>query len=389
MELVERCMIQVRERDVETLNMRSFHMHDLMRDVCLSKAKQEKFLYVADQSNACQLATIGRVRRVSVHKLFPIQCIKSPCLRSLLFFDAFLPDEELEKVLLLTMVRVLDYERGGDAGCKLPNDIGKLIHLRFFRLRDLNFWSSKLPSSLGNLRFLQTLDLRIIGRWSNSIRVPNVIWRMEKLIHLYLPSKCKSKTKLKLGTLKNLQTLVNFNTKNCYLKDLINMTNIRELEIQGHFNIEDFYTEELGRNPAIVQSKYLHSLSIINDEGRIDPRHLTHLLSSCNSISRLSLDVKIRRLPKYHYLSSNLAYIKLRKCKLEEDTIPTLEKLPYLRMLEFHEEAFIGKEMLCCGQAFAKLESLFRTRKIKESWITIKEDLKKAHDRLWWDFIVD
>ncbi|MFQ6664587.1 hypothetical protein Gotur_031650, partial [Gossypium turneri] len=102
------------------------------------------------------------------------------------------------------------------------------------------------------------------------------------------------------------------------------MTNIRELEIQGHFNIEDFYTEELGRNPAIVQSKYLHSLSIINDEGRIDPRHLTHLLSSCNSISRLSLDVKIRR----------------------------------LRMLELHEEAFIGKEMFCCGQAFAKLESL-------------------------------
>ncbi|MBA0819251.1 hypothetical protein Gohar_021508 [Gossypium harknessii] len=167
------------------------------------------------------------------------------------------------------------------------------------------------------------------------------------------------------------------------------MTNIRELEIQGHFNIEDFYTEELGKNPPIVQSKYLHSLTIINDEGRIDPRHLTHLLSSCNSISRLSLDVKIRRLPKYHYLSSNLAYIKLRKCKLEEDPIPTLEKLPYLRMLEFHEEAFIGKEMLCCGQAFAKLESLFRTRKIKESWMTIKEDLKKAHDRLWWDFIVD
>ncbi|KAA3472388.1 putative disease resistance RPP8-like protein 2 [Gossypium australe] len=241
MEFVERCMIQVRERDVATLKMRSFQMHDLMRDVCLSKAKQEKFLYIANQSNACQLATSGRVRRVSVHKLFPIQCIKSPCLRSLLFFDAFLPDEELEKILLLTMLRyyynhedeffnplvwkymfnnfnflrVLDYERGGVAGGKLPNNIGKLIHLRFLRLKDLNFWCSKLPSSLGNLRCLQTLDLRIIGKWSNSIHVPNVIWRMEKLRHLYLPNKCSRKTKLKLGTLRNLQTLVNFNTKNC------------------------------------------------------------------------------------------------------------------------------------------------------------------------------
>ncbi|KAK8329712.1 hypothetical protein V6Z11_A11G333800 [Gossypium hirsutum] len=181
---------------------------------------------------------------------------------------------------------------------------------------------------------------------------------MQQLRHLYLPQQCSSKAKLKLGTLKNLQTLVNFNTKNCYVKDLINMTNLRELEIRGSFNIEDFNTEELDKNPPIIQSKYLHSLSIINDEGRIDPRHLAHLLLSCENISKLRLDVEIRRLPEYHYLSSNLAYIKLRRCKLEEDPMPTLEKLLYLRMLELHEEAFIVKEMFCCGQAFAKLESL-------------------------------
>ncbi|TYH46644.1 hypothetical protein ES332_D11G352500v1 [Gossypium tomentosum] len=400
LELAERCMIQVRERDIATLKIRSFQMHDLMRDVCLSKAKQQKFLYIADQSNACQLSTIGRVRRISAHKFFWIQCIKSPRLRSLLFFDKFVPREEEDNILPLTMMsyfdnhddeifnplvcfvalfglsvlgtkfrgiwkymfnnfnflRVLDYERGGDAGCKLPNDIGKLIHLRFLRLRDLNFVSSKFPSSLGNLRCLQTLDLRIKSECSNSIHVPNLLWRMQQLRHLYLPQQCNRKTKLKLGTLKNLQTLVNFNTKNCYVKDLINMTNLRELEIRGSFNIEDFNTEE--KNPPIIQSKYLHSLSIINDEGRIDPGHLAHLLLSCENISKLRLDVEIRRLPEYHYLSSNLAYIKLRRCKLEEDPMPTLEKLLYLRMLELHEAAFIGKEMFCCGQAFAKLESL-------------------------------
>ncbi|MFQ6655933.1 hypothetical protein Gotur_026262 [Gossypium turneri] len=136
---------------------------------------------------------------------------------------------------------------------------------------------------------------------------------MQQLRHLYLPEECSRKTKLKLGTLRNLQTLVNFNTKNCYVKDLINMTNLRELEIRGSFNIEDFNTEELDKNPPIIQSKYLHSLSIMNDEGRIDPRHLAHLLLSCENISKLRLDVEIRRLPEYHYLSSNLAYIKLRR----------------------------------------------------------------------------
>ncbi|MBA0654601.1 hypothetical protein Goklo_021572, partial [Gossypium klotzschianum] len=354
------------------------------------------------QSNACQLSTIGRVRRVSANNFFWIQCIKSPRLRSLLFFEEFVPEEEMEKALPLTMqsyinnhdgesnnplllfvlllgfsviltkmrglwkymfnnfnfLRVLDYDRGGVAGCKLPNDIGKLIHLRFLGLSGLDFFSSKLPSSLGNLRCLQTLDLRIESICSDSIHVPNVLWRMQQLRHLYLPEECNRKTKLKLGTLRNLQTLVNFNTKNCYVKDLINMTNIRELEIRGPFNIEDFNTKELDKNPPIIQSKYLHSLSIINDEGRIDPRHLAHLLLSCENISKLRLDVEIRRLPEYHHLSSNLAYIKLRRCKLEEDPMLTLEKLLYLRMLELHEEAFIGKEMFCCGQAFAKLESL-------------------------------
>ncbi|KAA3472395.1 putative disease resistance protein RF45 [Gossypium australe] len=344
-----------------------------MRDVCLSKAKQEKFLYIADQSNACQLSTIGRVRRVSVHNYFSIQYIKSPQLRSLLFFAKFLLNEEQDKILQSICLEryfynhedelfnplCVCYERGGAAGCKLPNDIGKLIHLRFLRLRGLDFLNSQLPSSLGNLRCLQTLDLRIKTlSFFKIIHVPNVLWRMQQLRHLYLPKHCSPKTRLKLGTLRNLQILVNFNTRNCYVKDLINMTNIRELEIRGPFIIEDFNMEELDKNPPILRSKYLHFLSVINNKGRIDPGHLAHLLLSCENISKLSLDVEIRRLPEYHYLSSNLAYIKLRRCELEEDPMPTLEKLPYLRMLELHEKAFIGKEMFCCGQAFAKLESL-------------------------------
>ncbi|KAK8272502.1 hypothetical protein V6Z12_D11G336700 [Gossypium hirsutum] len=404
MELAERCMIQVRERDIATLKMRSFQMHDLMRDVCLSKAKEENFLYIADQSNACQLSTIERVHRVSVHKYFPMQGIKSSHLRSLLFFDEFFPCKEQEKVLPLTVtnyvnnhsnedfnlrfcfvvafvncvlitkfrgvwkymfnnfnfLRVLDYERRGDAGWKLPNDIGKPIHLRFLRLRNLNFRISKLPSSLGNLSCLQTLDLRIISKrrsWE-SIHVPNVLWRMQQLRHLYLPYRCSPETKLKLGTLGNLQTLVNFNTKNCYVKHLINMTNLTELEIRGPFNIEDFNTEELDKNPPIIQSKYLHSLSIFYYEGRIDPRHLVRLLSSCQNISKLNLNVEIRRLPEYDYSSSNLAYVHLRGCKLEEDPIPTLEKLPNLRALKLHVRAFIGKEMFCATEGFPKLESL-------------------------------
>ncbi|MBA0673695.1 hypothetical protein Goklo_007485, partial [Gossypium klotzschianum] len=294
--------------------------------------------------------------------------IKSPNIRSLLFFNEFFPEEALEKSLPLEvlnyvkehedevcnplvcifrisragtsclkdrgiwrymfnnfkLLRSLNYEitrRDYSIGFKLPSDIGNLIHLRFLSLKDLMFSWLKLPSSLGNLRCLQTLDLRVgLGK----IHVPNVIWRMEQLRHLYLPRSCKSRTKLKLGTLRKLLTLVNFNTKNCYLKDLINMTNLRELRINLSFNIENFNEKDIG--------------------------------------------AKISKLPDYRYFSSHLAYIRLYYCLLEEDPMPTLKKLPNLRILEF-ERSFVGKEMFCSAPGFPKLESVILVELHKlEEW---------------------
>ncbi|KAK8588892.1 hypothetical protein V6N12_023304 [Hibiscus sabdariffa] len=597
MELVARCMVQVRKRDVK---IKTIQMHDLIRDLCLSKAKQESFVFIVDQSNASSLSIIPKVRRVSLHKFCWIQCIKSSNLRSLFFFDEFITEEAIANLFPQTLMnyvrnerdehwqpplcilciwvywqpplcilciwvygvwlgvvlpkilgvwrhmcnnfrllRVLDCE-GGSAygGCKLSNDIGNLIHLRFLSLRGLKFMRWKLPSSLGNLRCLQTLDLRL-GDCIKGIHVPNVIWRIQKLRHLYLPDPddCSQKTKLKLATLTKLQTLVNFNSETCYAEDLINMTNLRKLKIRGPFKMEDMNNvqeklrpsvfrspslrvmtdtsivfpsssqtssvpvatsreanmdslshsssaqdaddgvrqtptaaenigasstpaptsnaqgvsegvnwtyvaarnidvsstvaptdvpstaapssgqnnhasgqaqscdcasssgssvdvhelqcgksgvndgpsqscdaqeqnttipvssnthvnkEELDKNPPIIEGRYLHSLSIISDGG-IDPRHLNHLLSSCLSLCKLSLDVEIGEVPKYDHLSSDLAYITLSRCNLEEDPMPTLEKLPNLRNLELYDKASRANKMCCSAQGFPKLESL-------------------------------
>ncbi|XVF78631.1 hypothetical protein PTKIN_Ptkin14bG0150500 [Pterospermum kingtungense] len=405
-ELVGRCMIQVRQRDAATLKIETVQMHDLMRDLCLGKAKQENFLFIMEKpipyphGNKFSSSAIGsRVRRVAAHHFFRIQCIRSLHLRSLLMFDFFVSNELLPisvskyidkhdddegcrrcllfcvylwaACLLLAesrriwtcilnnfkLLRVLNIE--GDnhfAGCKLPSNIGNLIHLRFLGLRNVEFPRSKLPSSLGNLRCLQTLDIRIKAEFSESIHVPNVIWRLEQLRHLCLPEKCKSNTKLKLGTLRNLQTLVNFNTKYCNLKDLLHLTNLRELEIRWHFNIENF-EEELEKSP-ILGSKCLHSLSISYYTEGIDPRHLAHLLSSCSCICKLSLEVDIGKLPEYHCFSVDITYIYLSHSNLDEDPMPTIEKLPNLRILQIGVLAFTGKKMICSAGGFPRLDSL-------------------------------
>ncbi|XVF78639.1 hypothetical protein PTKIN_Ptkin14bG0151200 [Pterospermum kingtungense] len=136
------------------------------------------------KSNARSSSPVQRVRRVSAHVFFWIKRIKSPNIRSLLPFGEFLLMEEFRKVqpqtvvnytskheneccnpvvwifwafiactLLGTMggiwtyicnkfklLRILDFEVNGDAaGCKVPSDIGNLIHLRFLSLRDQGF----------------------------------------------------------------------------------------------------------------------------------------------------------------------------------------------------------------------------------------------------------
>lgn len=53
--------------------------------------------------------------------------------------------------------------------------------LRYLGLGNTKF--TKLPSTIGNLKYLETLDLQT----NSEISVPNVLWKMEGWIHLYLP----------------------------------------------------------------------------------------------------------------------------------------------------------------------------------------------------------
>lgn len=379
-ELVERCMVQVGERD-PTLKVKTCHMHDLMRDLCLSKAKQENFLSIINGSSLSPTNTRA-VRRIVVHQHIHFQRIKSSIpLRSIFFFcHPFHLESELGKsdeedfwwivrivcVILkwqrswnymfgnFKKLRVLSFQgENGYSGCKLSSAIGNLIHLRFLNLGCIAFNWPNIPSSLGYLRCLQTLDLRIFGLVEGcNTYVPDIIWKLEQLRDLYLPPTMTDKTKLKLQTLTNILTLINFNTRNCFVANLSKFTKLRKLGIYGPFD----FKEELDKNLSIIASDCLRSLSIVN-EG-IDPKVLAHLLSSCVNLCELILEVKMEKLPDFHHFSSSIAYVHLRECKLVEDPMPTLEKLPNLRVLKLYEYAFIRKEMVCFAPHFPKLESL-------------------------------
>ncbi|XP_004310237.1 PREDICTED: putative disease resistance protein At1g50180-like [Fragaria vesca subsp. vesca] len=142
-ELVERCVLQISEQG-SVRKIKSCHLHDLMRDLCLEKVKQENFLQISSSMIANDAATV-EVRRLAIYldenadELVPLTNHKDSHLRSLLYFYPgyywILRNEKLVGLLFkkFKLLRVLKLEWLGTP-VELPNEIGNMVHLRFLSL---------------------------------------------------------------------------------------------------------------------------------------------------------------------------------------------------------------------------------------------------------------
>ncbi|KAL6129150.1 hypothetical protein ACLB2K_072503 [Fragaria x ananassa] len=89
-ELVERCMVQVGKHG-STNKIKTCRIHDLIRDLCVLKAKEENFLYDIhlSQAIASMEAPIGKVRRLAIYldkEVDQLAPTTDGQLRSLLYF---------------------------------------------------------------------------------------------------------------------------------------------------------------------------------------------------------------------------------------------------------------------------------------------------------------
>ncbi|XP_009337964.2 putative disease resistance protein At1g50180 [Pyrus x bretschneideri] len=378
--LINRCMVQVGALS-STGRIKTCRLHDLMRDLCLSKAKQENFLQnvhysdegmMVDSSSSRMLSeatSTGKTRRLAVFlpshvdNLIPSKYKEdsSLSLRSLVYFHASkcrLVSWQLTKTILeFKMLKVLDLEGVKGPYEKLPKDIGGLVQLQFLSLKKTRIQA--LPSSIGNLIHLKTLNLQTISKlsWDPTVQIPNVIWKMEGLRHLYLPKWCGNAVdKLQLGNLINLQTLVNFPANKCDVEDLRKLTNLRKLVLNDpkHFNSLMKIFNPQSRTLSCLESLSLTSETLSFPDEVVDVRQV---MLSCRRLQKLHVQGRIEKLPEYHQFPPNLAKLTLWGTKLEEDPMPTLEKLPNLRILSGWQ-MFMGKKMVCSNQGFPKLRSL-------------------------------
>ncbi|RXH93292.1 hypothetical protein DVH24_013868 [Malus domestica] len=298
-----------------------------------------------------EIAIFGRDQTKFVDKFAPT---RNDHLRSLLFFvDPEYRFSNWKKKFLRSVVcnfkllRVLKLE-GILSYVELPSNIGNLVHLRFLSLRESHV--RRLPSSLGNLVCLQTLDLRLYVGWG--VKVPNVIWKMKELRHLYLPVS-GYRGKLKLATLGNLQSLVNVAGADCDLTHLAELTNLRKMFIQGEVK----NMEEMLKSTGITFN-HLRSLSLFVGSEVIPMK----MVLSCPHIYKLELEGRMRdeSLEGLQYYQ-NLTKMSMSWTKLQLESLKILEKIPNLRMLWLNAGSLdknVSSEVVVSEEGYPNLEFL-------------------------------
>ena len=408
-ELVHRSMVQVKHNDMESslTKFKSCSLHDLMRDLSLSQAKEEDLYKVIDlrEKNYSHLnASVGS-RAAATRQLvvyFDEEHTSKPAnpsfgkkanqqrYRSMLLFNEFksrsVPPVFSSDVANFRLLRVFALEEvqfdkqtvsGTLFRINLGRVLGSLVYLRYLSVRKTNLL---LLPSIQNLVLLQTLKLDV----RNDILFPpwlsrNIMGKLGRLRHLYLPDwkvhSLGKNSKMRFHGLNKLETLENVNTQWCEVKGLPKLTGLQKLTLR----VDDSY-DDVEEVMKCLTAIALSSTSCL--------RYLVLTISQCDLGSRNGPDILRKLLSDHKYNLQELKVIgqlpelaqlfeqqqlhdapidlslihitrlHLMLSFLEEDPMPVLEKIHTLRELLIHRKAFMGRELVCSATGFPKLTRL-------------------------------
>ncbi|XP_062161458.1 putative disease resistance protein At1g50180 [Alnus glutinosa] len=186
-ELINRNLIQVATRRSDE-GAKTCCIHDLLRDLCITKSEEENFLYVPKDDSRASWNTFRRLSIQSSNNIFD-QLTSSnttgaggSSAHSFLFFSKDFKFNEIHWKWIhrnLKKLRVLHIEPCGYN--VIPEEIGTLIHLRYLRISFKFGEEGYIPASIGNLTNIETL--LIIGTASRCL--PDSIMKLPRLRNLY------------------------------------------------------------------------------------------------------------------------------------------------------------------------------------------------------------
>ncbi|KAL2229735.1 putative late blight resistance protein homolog R1B-16 [Sesamum indicum] len=178
--LADRNLLMVREWKSNG-KAKTYGIHDLLRDLCVKKAAEDKFLHVKNrQVHNVPEGSSYFPRRVSVHQSYRIRDVYNST-EFMSLARSFLCIGLASRVILspvffalrlLRVLEVLDIEFH-----QFPTEILELVNLRYLAF----YCNSEIPSAISRLWNLQTL---IVGSILRSFELPSEIWEMPELRHI-------------------------------------------------------------------------------------------------------------------------------------------------------------------------------------------------------------
>lgn len=381
-ELGRRSMVQLKLHESSmSRKYVSCRLHDMMRDLCLEKGREEEFVRVVDfegvkpqpllhsysfTNNAYRLviqveneedgaATISSAQE-DCQQLRSMFCLKAVAG----FWEKQMLWPQGVVIKNFKSLRVLKFEGFHFDGKKLPIQLSNLVHLRLLSLKFCIL--DELPSSVADLPLLQTLDLEV----KNEIKIPNVLWKMKRLKHLFLSfehSTMEGGGKLQLHGLSDLETLWALNSEMDEIAELLHLENLRVL----YAKVNDDENLQVLMNTISMNCPNLREIDLFIRDCNFISSEQGHVLLEevllCKCLQRLYFEAQIKQFPEYDqpFLQS-LVTLRLRDNYMEEDPMETLGQLPQLRSLMLGSNSYMGDFLICHEFGFPQLRSLMFDR---------------------------
>ncbi|KAI5004850.1 hypothetical protein ZWY2020_032093 [Hordeum vulgare] len=366
MELIGRNMLEVVERD-ELLRVSKCKMHDIVRDLALAVAKEERFGSANDQGE--MMLMDKEVRRFSTRCWRDSNTaagVEFPRLRTVISLAADSSSTNMISSVLSgsSYLTVLELQDSGIN--QVPASIGNLFNLRYIGLRRTRVQS--LPDTIEKLSNLETLDVK----QTKIEKLPPGIVKVEKLRHLLADRFADEKqaefryfvgveAPKMVSNFKELQTLETVHAS----KDL-------SLELKNMSKLQTVWIDDINASNCDDLFKTLSAMPLLS----------SLLLCVCDEKETLSFQAlkpiskRLHRLiirggwadgtlkcPIFQGHGKNIKYLALSWCNLgNEDPLQLLAfHLPALTYLSLNRVSSAGTLVLSAG-CFCQLKTLVLRR---------------------------
>nr|XP_023879062.1 disease resistance protein RPM1-like [Quercus suber] len=354
-QLINRSLVQLTRKDFVG-KTRSCRVHDMIREVILSRSEELNFRLVSVQnfSNCKRIA-----RRLSIQNNVntPLESITSSQTRSILIFGV----DEMPNSFFSTffanfkLMKVMDCE--GAPIDYIPKEVGNLFLLRYLSLRDTKVHI--LPKSIGKLHNLETLDLKR----SLVSELPVEIKGLQKLRYLaaYFEShdiednidfRRAIKIQSGIACLQSLQKLFKIEANNdALIEELGSLAQLRKLQI-CKLNREN----GTALCTALEKMSHLQSLKI-SATVEEEVLELQSMSSPPPCLQTRILSGRLAKLPEWIPKLKSVVRIGLDWSRLMDDPLKVLQALSNLMDLLLYD-GYAGEQLHIEGGGFQKLKFL-------------------------------